>query len=130
MKVVLQAADRHKSNYHAFLYARRLLAFLPGMLVSEDLVGRVHMFCLKHPRDISGWSFLAFLLEREMRGCGSQEEAGRMRDRVISKTEGFVRDLGWKGASVDWVLKVMGAERGAGGEVEKPSVETREDGIG
>lgn len=100
----------------------------------EDSVAAVQKWCFAHPRDISGWAFLVFLL-REMRhdeipgtpaviasataamengtdkGAERAEMATAKEDaaqRVVAETKEFVRKFGWKGASVEWFLKCMG----------------------
>lgn len=100
----------------------------------EDSVAEVQKWCFAHPRDISGWAFLAFLLREmchdgtsplttnsataamdngssmgaeraETAAATAKEDATR---RVVAETKGFVRKFGWKGASVEWFLKAMG----------------------
>ena len=69
----------------------------------------VHKWCLAHPRDISGWGFLAFWLDHSSRGNESEMEMVNqtMVDAVIQRTEAFVRDLDWRGKSVEWFLSSM-----------------------
>lgn len=153
LSTVLTAGGRHPRNFYAWNYARELLDILashddasseaerkapssPRMEIREclveDSVAEVRKWCFGHPRDISGWTFLAFLL-REMCHDGTspststsataamdngssmgaervetataKEDAAR---RVVEETKDFVRKFGWKGASVEWFLKAMG----------------------
>lgn len=120
---VLQAAERHTANYHAFLYARRLTLLLEleserkgEVLWHEEargrIVGTLHKWCLAHPRDISGWAFLTFLLNR-----GSSGTEDRTVETVVKRTEDFVRDLNWKGESMAWFLQnLRGYKKGVQGE--------------
>lgn len=155
LSIILAAGERHPRNYYAWNYARQLLDTLashddafpetenraPATLETEtrkylveDSVAAVQKWCFAHPRDISGWAFLVFLL-REMchdetpgppaviasataaMGNGSHKGAGRAEmatakedaaQRVVAGTKEFVRKFGWKGASVEWFLKAMG----------------------
>ncbi|KAI4201595.1 MAG: hypothetical protein LQ346_002132 [Caloplaca aetnensis] len=120
LKIVMRAGEGHAGNYHAWNYARetvRLVMLLPPT-DSERLhegpahmrrigeawrcwVQVVHQWCLGHPRDISGWSFLLFLMEQPPRHAENREVI--MRD-VLQKTNKFVERLGWQGQSVDWFL--------------------------
>ncbi|KAI4241486.1 MAG: hypothetical protein LQ352_007438, partial [Teloschistes flavicans] len=90
----------------------------------KDRVAKVHRWCLAHPRDISGWSFLLFLLDHTPSSRTSQggrtangEEAevaavgGKrkqeitIRDDIFARTQGFVRKYAWRGESIEWFLK-------------------------
>ncbi|MCJ1410924.1 hypothetical protein MMC19_005011 [Ptychographa xylographoides] len=152
--IILQAAAQHKANYHAFHYGRRLLAFLSQSSPSQErsradneksadkergsfwftyrelgeLVEVVRRWCFAHPRDVSGWGFLACLLTN--RGAGGDGEPGEEGERdeegegeddghdggaewkgvragVVAQTRGFVQALGWTGDSVAWFLREM-----------------------
>jgi len=70
-------------------------------------VRAVHEWSLLHPRDISGWAFLAFLL-REMREGGrgvADVDADVEVRRVVEETGAWVRKYEWRGGSVEWFLK-------------------------
>lgn len=124
IQVVLQAAERHGSNYYGFLYARRVLGLArrrvgthAGKEREEEIresVAQVQKWCLAHPRDISGWGFLGFLLW-DLRGGwdggdGEVEGAEETIRNTILVTERFVNQLNWKGESVAWFLKHMRRE--------------------
>lgn len=79
LAIVMKAGERHPRNYYAWNYARDIVRLgtptttsTAGEEVSEgeeekeweSCVAKVHKWCLSHPRDISGWSFLLFLLLR------------------------------------------------------------------
>jgi hypothetical protein len=105
--VVLKAADTHKSNYHAFLYARRVLGLvLVKDMAIDDLVKRVQRWAFVHPRDISGWTFLAFLLEWNIHNC-STEAARLLAVEVRKEALAFVEDLSWSGLSVNAFLNIL-----------------------
>ncbi|MCJ1283561.1 hypothetical protein MMC26_002892 [Xylographa opegraphella] len=119
--VILQAAEQHRANYHAFHYGRRVLRQCAGARGTEEgagVVEKVRRWCFAHPRDGSGWGFLAFLVRREglVRGGGEreeeEEEGEAVVDRVRRQTREFVAALGWKGESVEWFLReVDGAKK-------------------
>ncbi|KAI4199550.1 MAG: hypothetical protein LQ348_001867 [Seirophora lacunosa] len=101
--VVMRAGERHAGNYHAWNYAREVLPLVAvlGSARAEGgmkaVVEKVHGWCLAHPRDISGWSFLAFLLR-------GQTVDGHVARHVYCETEAFVERLRWQGSSVEWFL--------------------------
>ncbi|KAL9122521.1 MAG: hypothetical protein Q9187_000921 [Circinaria calcarea] len=128
ISTVLRAGERHPANYHAFLYARRIVLLLERQkpepepeteteTETEDVRARitntVHKWCLAHPRDISGWGFLAFWLDPSFRFRGGESQSDSemvnqtVLDAVIQRTEAFVRDLDWRGKSVQWFLSRM-----------------------
>jgi hypothetical protein len=62
--VVSVAGERHPRNYYAWCHAR----FLIGLDVSLNrpgILAAVQAWCFQHHTDISGWSFLYFLLSTE-----------------------------------------------------------------
>ena len=115
VEVVLRAAGEHRGNYHAFLYGRRLYGLLAlrgekggekdcqrghaAGLELGDVCFKVQKWCLAHPRDVSGWAFLAFLL--------GQVTEEKTRCDVITKVRGFVEELRWEGKCVEWFLDMM-----------------------
>lgn len=153
LEIIMKAGDRHPKNYYAWSYARQLLtAFSTGEIlpisnittavapqiwkhqIAAASVPRVQKWCLAHPRDISGWAFLEYLLttglrwEREGRaeekikcdegglemrgkeqsGNGVQEAFDETVRRVLQESEEFARKFQWKGDSLAWFLKAMG----------------------
>ena len=128
LDIVKKAGERHPRNYYAWEYARQLFHILyppicgSGSIstardhsqIMRDSLAEVHMWCLMHPRDISGWSFLAFLSEEARGETHSCEEAidnqRHLQDeitRVIWRTREWVRKYEWRGESVEWFLKVV-----------------------
>ncbi|KAK0634995.1 hypothetical protein B0T17DRAFT_484852 [Bombardia bombarda] len=59
--VVLVAAERHPRNYYAWCHARFLMS-LQATESSEPIIATIKKWCFQHHTDISGWSFLYFLL--------------------------------------------------------------------
>ena len=152
----MKAGDRHPKNYYAWSYARQLLIALstgeilpssPARQIGKHQVDATRMsqiaatsvfqvqrWCLAHPRDISGWTFLEYLLttglgwEREGRaeegmkcdggglegrvkgrlGNGVRKEVDEIVRRVVKESEDFVSKFRWKGDSLVWFLNAMG----------------------
>jgi len=71
LQVVLRAGTQHPKNYPAWDYARTVVNILKanepleqGDLNLSKVLLRTHSWCLSHPTDTSGWSFLWFLLSQ------------------------------------------------------------------
>ncbi|KAK7744734.1 hypothetical protein SLS62_010091 [Diatrype stigma] len=66
--VVMVSGERHPRNYYAWGHARWLFHDLGrwdiDAALAATIAGDVKRWCFKHPYDISGWTFLMFLLER------------------------------------------------------------------
>lgn len=156
LEIIMKAGDRHPKNYYAWSYARQLLIALstgeilpssPARQIGKHQVDATRMsqiaatsvfqvqrWCLAHPRDISGWTFLEYLLttglgwEREGRaeegmkcdrgglegrvkgrlGNGVRKEVDEIVRRVVKESEDFVSKFRWKGDSLVWFLNAMG----------------------
>lgn len=101
LEIVMIAGERHARNYYAWEYAREVVRMAGARLGHsgwEEVVWMVHHWCLMHPRDISGWAFLVFLLDQSM-------NTDSLRRDIFGKTRDFVEKFGWKGESVEWFLK-------------------------
>jgi hypothetical protein len=59
---VCKSGEQHPKNYHAWQYARRLVNIIESTKLIDDLARRVKDWCCRHPSDISGWSFLLYLM--------------------------------------------------------------------
>jgi len=57
-----KSGEQHPKNYHAWQYARRLVPKLESCEVVDHIVRCVKDWCCRHPSDISGWSFLLYLI--------------------------------------------------------------------
>ena len=73
ISIVFRSAERHQHNYYAWQYARRLISLLfPAISkdnitecrVTDNLLDETSAWCIQHPSDTSGWSFLFFLMQR------------------------------------------------------------------
>lgn len=125
LHIVMKAGERHPRNYYAWNYARQLFRIVVRAFVTrvddyEDLVmdtsGAVHKWCLMHPRDISGWAFLAFWMENVQEQVRSRKREdlrsseGMLEDevgRVARGTRAWVEKYKWKGQSVEWFLAAL-----------------------
>jgi hypothetical protein len=61
--VVFVAGERHPRNYYAWCHARFLMGLDRGNHNFPGLLAAVQAWCFQHHTDISGWSFLYFLLD-------------------------------------------------------------------
>ncbi|PGH20817.1 hypothetical protein AJ80_03444 [Polytolypa hystricis UAMH7299] len=64
--------------------------------LAKCILDEIHRWCLVHPRDISGWAFLLFLLE-EM-GDGDEDNATKL--SVVRRTVRYAMDVVWEGESL------------------------------
>ncbi|CAD6450487.1 827b854a-e723-491e-981c-d37070a18270-CDS [Sclerotinia trifoliorum] len=63
--IVMVAAERHPRNYYAWSHMRWLMISVEGGIQTFTylaIIENVKKWCLKHPGDTSGWSFLLFCL--------------------------------------------------------------------
>lgn len=65
--IVLRSGERHRNNYYAFQHARRIMTLVVpsrtySILPTEAIHIRLVKWCLDHPSDTSGWSFLHFVM--------------------------------------------------------------------
>ncbi|KAJ9247501.1 hypothetical protein DTO207G8_8077 [Paecilomyces variotii] len=119
LNVVLRAAELHPRNYYAFSYMRQLHATLSrhldkvGSLVGDDptggssalarwMIDRCQRWCLAEPQDISGWTFLLYLLD-----AASSEDAQR---NTVSRVLQFALHVGWEGESL-WTFIGLAARK-------------------
>lgn len=126
LDIIMKAGERHPRNYYAWNYARDLFRSLSQAssgytdgneatirksreVLAKRSIRKVHRWCLQHPRDISGWGFLVFLL-RAVEGLRCEGDIERRVDedgdvqRVVWETREFVRKYEWRGRSIDWFL--------------------------
>ncbi|RMJ26428.1 hypothetical protein PHISP_02700 [Aspergillus sp. HF37] len=113
--VVLCAGELHPKNYYAFSYLRELHGLLAEFVrggggdedgdgleaLATSVVTPVLEWCLAHPRDISGWMFVLYLLEAV--------HDDRARADVVSRTVRFASGVGWEGESL-WTFVDMAAK--------------------
>ncbi|KAK4228974.1 hypothetical protein QBC38DRAFT_133208 [Podospora fimiseda] len=59
--IVCVAGERHSRNYYAWCHARFLMS-LGNDVNGQELLNTIKTWCFRHHTDISGWSFLCFLL--------------------------------------------------------------------
>lgn len=110
--VVLRAGEMHPRNYYAFSYARELHVLLAGTVQGEvgscdgleclamSVITPVLDWCLAHPRDISGWMFMLYLLE------AIRDQPVRV--DAVNRTVRFAMDVGWDSESL-WTFVDMAA---------------------
>ena len=59
---VCRSGEQHPKNYYAWQYARRVMSRVNSLNIHDAIAQQVRDWCCRHPSDISGWSFLLFLL--------------------------------------------------------------------
>ncbi|KAL8734052.1 MAG: hypothetical protein Q9181_003353, partial [Wetmoreana brouardii] len=128
LEIVMKAGERHPRNYYAWAYAREVVRFLScrkesngeyaggGMDkgVWKHSMRMVHECCLGHPRDMSGWSFLVFMVDQKTRlsQCGKDSYKTEIEETVrdiFRTTQQFIQKYDWKGESIEWFMRA--AER-------------------
>ena len=110
-QVVFVSGERHPRNYYAWSHARWLLTTFVTREAAEaslhDMITDVQGWCLKHHDDISGWSFLHFLLSsRRGTKTSQQDTASAVFGSVIRMAESFR----WRNESVWWFLHALAAD--------------------
>jgi hypothetical protein len=127
LRVALRAGEQHPKNYYAFSYIRQLQCLFcrilecnrdefseacddtPCSKLSECMIDSTLTWCLAHPRDISGWQFLLYLLETVA--------VDRVQRTVIDRVGQFALNVGWEGESL-WTFTDL-ATRKFGKEITR-----------
>ncbi|KAK4655963.1 hypothetical protein QC762_307100 [Podospora pseudocomata] len=91
-RIVCVAGERHPRNYYAWCHARFLVNISNNNFNRGKLLEIVQTWCAQNHTDISGWSFLSFLLGRDKDAPG-----------VIAKVLDLVESLRLSNESV-WVF--------------------------
>lgn len=106
--IILISGERHPKNYYAWDHARWLVrTFVDGqadeMARLQEMVADVKDWCLKHHNDISGWTFLHFVLRKG----GAELASGRSGAfrGILHMAESFK----WQNESVWWFIHAMAA---------------------
>ncbi|RDA90548.1 hypothetical protein CP533_5680 [Ophiocordyceps camponoti-saundersi (nom. inval.)] len=102
--VILISAERHARNYYAWNHARFLIELVePGSVSWSCIQAQMVKWCRCHHDDVSGWMFLALLLERW------PARANSVLADVLELTESFR----WRNESVWYFLRnvVAGPQR-------------------
>lgn len=101
--VVMVSGERHPRNYYAWDHARWLFHDLGRWDMDAALVATiasdVKRWCFKHPSDISGWTFLIFLLER----IPDTELRQATQEAILTQTLELTNSFRWTNESV-WVF--------------------------
>jgi hypothetical protein len=101
VKIVAVAGERHPRNYYAWSHARWLMNLEPAT-ARDRVLGPVKEWCIRHRNDISGWSFLHFLL---LSGNITPEQIAEVFDEVLS----LASSLRWTNESVWVFLRTLAA---------------------
>lgn len=94
-RIVVVAGERHPKNYYAWCHARWLIGVIPGYkrdVVMVEMVSVAKNFCLRNGGDISGWTFMSFLLARVDEDLRTQSFLGELSASAGFK---FVNEARW-----------------------------------
>lgn len=101
--VIFVSAERHPRNYYAWCHARLLVEMTGDADGAEQqtiaLIEATKKWCFGHHSDISGWSFLQFLLTK----CHREDVPPGVFREVVALTESFR----WKNESVWCFLRTL-----------------------
>ncbi|KAJ0165855.1 Protein prenyltransferase alpha subunit repeat-containing protein 1 [Colletotrichum tanaceti] len=109
--IVMVAGERHPRNYYAWTHARWLIRTClvdsePEVL--QSLIQSVKRWSFRHHVDVSGWSFLAHLME-------SLDDKGKQISlSVFEETLRLTESLRWHNESVWWFLRTMASRPALG----------------
>lgn len=130
LEIVIKAGERHPRNYYGWDYARKLFNLLKPAADKDHgiedadvfqklLIGSsktLYAWCLMHPRDVSGWSFMIFWLQN----MKNQTKASNLTltdsnpkqldceiNRIVKETRTWTARYDWDGESVCWFLKAV-----------------------
>lgn len=123
LDAAIKSGERHPKNYYAWQYARRVVnkskELLPDNAGFEDFLGasaqKVKAWCMLHVGDISGFSFLVWVLGL-MR---SEEEKGR----VVQEMAAYAMDVKLANESPWTFVKIAMASGLMAKEVERATLE-------
>ncbi|KAK8107765.1 uncharacterized protein PG998_009778 [Apiospora kogelbergensis] len=118
VNVVMVAAERHPKNYYAWSHARWLLEFSNGddswpPWFYKTVVGDVKTWCFKHHDDISGWTYLQWILVR----IQDVEERRQECSLVLRDTLNIVQSFHWTNTSVWNFLQMLVTREFISGEL-------------
>lgn len=105
-KVVMVAGQRHPRNYYAWCHARWLINNMPvgqddqNSLVLKKLLEATRKWCFRNHTDISGWSYMYFLLSKLDAAAASS---------VFQETAKLAVSLQWTNESTWAFLRTLAA---------------------
>ena len=120
MGIVMLAGGKHLGNYYAWNYARDTLALLQSLSprdICADVVMQstgtalkvVKKWCFQHPRDVSGWTFLASILDR----LEKSERHSATAKGLLEDVDDWKVNVKWEGAAFDAFRNLSGTRREA-----------------
>lgn len=104
LSLVQRAGENHPHNYYAWKHLRHIFdcvkarSLVLGVIVdgstTEEIIAEAALtqtqrWCMQHPRDVSGWSFLQFLLHH-IKNISLQHQC-------VKQTIDYARKIGWEG---------------------------------
>lgn len=122
-RIVTVAGERHPRNYYAWCHARWLVGFITGEpedRALRDAADAVKRWCFRNYTDVSGWSFLSFLLAR-------LDETAR--SSVLEETCKFAISFHWTNESTWVFLRTLAASGAVGGKAMDLFEETMDSSL-
>lgn len=110
-RIVMVAGDRHPKNYYGWCHARWLTELIPEERCSntlQELVATTKSWCFRNHTDISGWSFLFFLL---------MKLEVPLRSGILDETLKLTMSLRWTNESTLVFLRTLVASGATDGEL-------------
>lgn len=102
-RIVMIAGERHPKNYYAWCHARWLTDLIRndrGKDSVQDLLEATKLWCFRNHTDISGWSFVSFLLLK-LEDTVSID--------ILDETVKLATSLGWTNESTWVFLRTLAA---------------------
>lgn len=122
--VIMIAAERHTRNYYAWSHARWLTKTFRATCRDRELTSLIYSvkrWCFRHHTDVSGWSFLAFLLEESQ-----AEDENQTLQSVFKETLDLADSLRWANESVWWFLRTTASCAALASTEREDFIKTRE----
>lgn len=99
LAVIMVAAERHPRNYYAWHHARWLISTADLDLSTSllmNIIDDVKIWCFKHHNDISGWTYLGFIINI----TENQEDRRRKLSATLAETLQMAESFRWANESV------------------------------
>lgn len=129
VEAVMKAGERHPKNYYAWLYARRVVGMGKAALGGNgwhaflgQTADTVAAWCKAHPSDISGFSFLVWLLGR----LDGEEGVGK---RIAEDLFGYAMDMRLANESLWTFLRIVFRGRLMRGESKRTMLSSMQEYI-
>ena len=112
--IIMKAGERHRMNYYAWQYSRHFLRLIESHHSTENhqklndlastLIAMVSEWCIKHPSDTSGLSFLLWLFSNDHSTTMQAEKSVAM---ILRSAKSFE----WRQESITGFLRLAAANQ-------------------